>query len=380
MVSQWTTASVVITSLPLTIVILIGILGNLMVVFISTKGNRVRTKGRALIASLAFADTLESTNLLFMLVSVISYGKWIFAEELCQLNGFMTTEFVISSMYSLTAISINRYYMVVRQNYYRRVFNARNQALMIACIWCIPLPFAIGPLLGWSKFEFQSGKCLCIFFFSRSVVFSTTLLFVAVPLPIGIIGFCCFKVYKQVREHSRQLTSMTTHAPSVNVEEVRITKTLAVVIGAYLICFIPAAIINLIEMVQPSFKIPLWIDILSMILVFCNHANNPVIYGALNKQYRRAFKDIMKNLLAGRCSLEKTSDSSANNSTITGMSPAPRSRGLFKTSAKVAAIAQSRKTNQATIGIPARMLEPTTVASCWDTLYICCVNKSKETA
>lgn len=363
MISQWTTASVVVTALPLSIVILIGIFGNLMVVFISTKGNRVRTKGRALIASLALADTLESTNLIFMLVSVSNYGKWIFGDELCQLNGFMTTEFVISSMYSLTAISINRYFMVVRQSHYRRVFNARNQALIIAFIWCIPLPFAIGPLFGWSKFEFQPGKCICIFFFSRSIVFSTALLIVAVPLPLGIISFCCIKIYKQVRDHSRQVSTMANNAPSVNIEEVRITKTLTVVIGAYLICFIPAATINLIEMVQPSFQIPLWIDILSMILVFCNHANNPLIYGALNKQYRKAFKDILKNLLAGSCSLEKTSDSS-NNSTIIETSPALRSRRLFKTSANVATVAKMRKTSKGAIESPGSRLELTSVNRC----------------
>ena len=355
----WTTASVVVTALPLSIVIIIGIVGNLMVVFISTKGNRVRTKGRALIASLALADTLESTNLIFMLVSVGNHGQWIFGDELCQLNGFMTTEFVISSMYSLTAISVNRYFMVVKQSYYRRVFNTRNQALIIAFIWCIPLPLAVGPLLGWSKFEFQTGKCICIFFFSRNIAFSTMVLVVAVPLPLGIICFCCLKIFKQVRHHSNRVSAMTSSAPTVNVEEVRITKTLAVVIGAYLICFIPAATINLIEMVQPGFQIPLWIDILSMILVFCNHANNPVIYGALNKQYRKAFKDILKNLLGGRCSLEKTTDSS-NNSTVRDVletSAVQRSTRLFKTSVNVATVSQTRRRSEP-IGSPGNHLEP----------------------
>ena len=352
----WTTASVVVTAVPLCIVILIGIFGNLMVVFISTKGNRVRIKGRPLIASLALADSLESTNLIFMLVSVGNYGRWIFGDELCQLNGFMTTEFVISSMYSLTAISVNRYFMVVKQNYYRKVFNARNQALMIAFIWCIPLPLALGPLLGWSKFEFQTGKCICIFWFSRSIAFSSVLLVVAVPLPLGIICFCCFKIFKQVKHHSKQVTTMASSAPTVNVEEVKITKTLAVVIGAYLICFIPAATINLIEMVYPSFKIPLWIDILSMILVFCNHANNPVIYGALNKQYRKAFKDIFQNLFNGRCSLEKTADSSNNSTVLVDNSFVTRSGRAFKNTVDVARIASARRPSK--VDSPGQMLVP----------------------
>jgi len=347
MVAEWTTASVAVTVVPLCIVILIGIFGNLMVVFISTNGNRVRTKGRPLIASLALADTLESTNLIFMLVSVGNYGRWIFGDELCQLNGFMTTEFVISSMYSLTAISLNRYFMVVKQNYYRMVFNTRNQALIIALIWCIPLPLTTGPLLGWSEYEFQTGKCICIFWFSRSVVFSSVVLVVAVPLPLGIICFCCFKIFKQVKHHSKQVGTMASSAPTVNVEEVKITKTLAVVIGAYLICFVPAATINLIEMVFPSFKIPLWIDILSMILVFCNHANNPVIYGALNKQYRKAFRDIFRNLLRGRCTLDATGNSSNNSTILADPSVFSRPGRVFKNSVSVATAAPARKTSNA---------------------------------
>ena len=339
---SWTTATVVITALPLSIVILIGIFGNLMVVFISCKGNRVRTKGRALIASLALADTMESANLVFMLVSVASFGNWIFGDGLCQLNGFMTTEFVISSMYSLTTISLNRYFMVVKQNLYQKVFNNRNQAIFIALIWLIPLPFAIGPLLGWSKFEFQAGKCICIFYFSRSILFSTALLVVAVPVPLGIISYCCYKIFKEVRQHSMQVNNMTTSAPSLNVEEVRVTKTLVVVISAYLVCFIPAATVNLIQMLNPSFEIPLWIDIISVILVFCNHANNPVIYGAFNRQYRKAFKDIFKNLLQGRWSLENMSGNS-NNSTALETSQIVRPRKLFKTVTTVKISAREKK-------------------------------------
>ena len=62
-------ASVDVTAIPLCNLIVSGIFGNLMVV-ISTKGNCDRIKGCALIASLAFADTLESLNLIFMLVSI----------------------------------------------------------------------------------------------------------------------------------------------------------------------------------------------------------------------------------------------------------------------------------------------------------------------
>ena len=73
--NSWTTATVVVAAILVCIVIFIEILGNLVVVLVTIKGNRVRTKGRAFIASLAIADTLASTNLIFMLVSAVSCGK-----------------------------------------------------------------------------------------------------------------------------------------------------------------------------------------------------------------------------------------------------------------------------------------------------------------
>ena len=91
-------------------------LGNLMVVLVTITENRIRTKGRAFIASLAIADTLASTNLIFMPESAVNYGKWVFSDTFCQLNGFLTSQFVASLTYSLRAISVNRYLVVVKQN------------------------------------------------------------------------------------------------------------------------------------------------------------------------------------------------------------------------------------------------------------------------
>ena len=60
--NSWATATVVVALILVCIVIVIGILGNLMVVLVTIKGNRVRTKGRAFIASLALTDTFVSNK------------------------------------------------------------------------------------------------------------------------------------------------------------------------------------------------------------------------------------------------------------------------------------------------------------------------------
>ena len=80
--NSWT-ATVVVAAILVCIVIFIGILGNLMVVLVTIEENRVRTNGRAFIASLAIADTLSSSNLIFMLASAVGYCKWVFGGTFC---------------------------------------------------------------------------------------------------------------------------------------------------------------------------------------------------------------------------------------------------------------------------------------------------------
>jgi hypothetical protein len=106
---------------------------------------------------------------------------------------------------------------------------------------------------------------------------------------------------------------------NVNVEEIRITKTLIIIVLAYLICFIPPAIVNLIEMGLPNYKIPFWADIVTMNLIFANHANNPMIYGVFNRQYRRAFKELLTGLIPGlhySTSMDSTIQGNNLNSTV----------------------------------------------------------------
>ncbi|KAK3730751.1 hypothetical protein QZH41_007121 [Actinostola sp. cb2023] len=170
---DWTLSSVIVMGCWLSIVIFIGVFGNILVIIVSVQGTRIRTRGKSLIVSMACADMLESLNMIFMLITAVSYGEWIFGDVMCTFHGFMTNQFVNTSAYSLMAISVNRYFMVVKSNHYKKVFSDRNLTLMMTFIWILPLAFSVLPLLGWSKYEFQSNKATCLFYFSTSMAYQS---------------------------------------------------------------------------------------------------------------------------------------------------------------------------------------------------------------
>jgi len=292
---DWTLASVIVMGCWLGIVIFIGIFGNILVIIVSVQGTRVRRRGKSLIVSMAVADMLESINMIFMLITIAFYGEWIFGDTMCQLHGFVAMFFLCTSTCSLAVISINRYFIVVRSNQYQQVFTKAKTILIIISIWVFSFLEALPPLVGWSKFEFQSNKAACMFYFSTSKSYSIFLIMINVPGLMMVMMFCSYKIYGEVRHHQAQVHA---HAADrhINVEEIRITKTLIIIIMACVVCFIPPAISNFIEAAQPKSKIPFWLDIVPTVLLFTNHANNPIIYGLFNRHYRHAFKELFTGL------------------------------------------------------------------------------------
>lgn len=293
MTAQWSTTAVVFLVPVVFFIMFMGIAGNILVVLVLRKQSTRRITGRQFLTNLAVADIGGSANLIFMFVTILFRGKWSFGEGLCQLNGVLAIFFASASMWTLSAISVNRYVRIVRHAFYTRIFTMKTTAFALALTWFVPLVMSVAPLLGWSSHEFQFGKCSCHFFFSTSISYTFTFIILIVVIPLKIILFSYFKIYKTTTQHRMALAGHRRNHSSIHVEDIKITKTLFVVILVYMICFIPASLINIVEMARPDLGMPSWLDISSFLLVVSNHANNPLIYGLGNRSLRKAFWSIL---------------------------------------------------------------------------------------
>ncbi|XP_070535787.1 alpha-2Db adrenergic receptor-like [Ptychodera flava] len=84
------------------------------------------------------------------------------------------------------------------------------------------------------------------------------------------------------RQHNRQ---------GPRVEDVKITKTVLIVLLAFVICWAPISIVNFLETFF-NYDIPLALDLFTVYMVFLNCALNPIIYGMMNRNFRKGFRDI----------------------------------------------------------------------------------------
>lgn len=298
----WSTLAIGFLAPVVGLIILFGIIGNILVIIVLWQQQRRsrRTSANFFLINLAIADILASANLIFMLATILNQGEWLFGEAFCKINGFLTVLLGAASLLTLCAISVNRYFKIVEEGKYNLIYTKSNTLKILVATWFLPFVLSIAPIFGWSEHEYQVGKCVCHFLFGRSISYTLTFSTFIVVLPFSIILFCYLKIYKIIKAHGAMIGNLRRSQPAVHVEDIKIATTLFIVIVVFVICYIPASVINILDMASLGFKIPHWLDMLSFVLVVSNHANNPIIYNALNRSFRQSFREVLHIGSSGR--------------------------------------------------------------------------------
>lgn len=297
---QWSITTSSLMSIVLIFIMVIGILGNILVVMVTSRRRTRLLPGGVFIRSLAVVDAGGATNVIFMLVTVILRGDWVFGYVGCQISGTLIVFFGSISLHLLCIISINRYLKIARPSLYNRVFNRTGTRILLVLPWVLPLMMSLAPVFGWSAHDFHFSKSICHFFFSTSASYTITFITVVVMIPLGISGLCYIKMYCIIRAHSSTIrTSIHGSTSHSNVEEIRSAKIIFVLIVAFLMCYTPGSIINILEMA--GVRVPPLLDLIAIALIVSKHSQNPVLYGLLNRRYRRELAKLLRPLIRRCC-------------------------------------------------------------------------------
>ena len=137
-------------------IMLLALFGNGILIVTMCRTPSLRTRTNMLILNLACADL--GVALLCMPFSIITCFSrdWVFGDSLCHLNGFLNILFECSSLFTLTAISIEKYFSIVKP--LARVITTRLAWIMVAMTWIAALILALMPLTGFITFDFKAGE------------------------------------------------------------------------------------------------------------------------------------------------------------------------------------------------------------------------------
>ena len=281
----------VVVPLVLGIIVLGGIVGNLMVIYVILSQPRLRTHTNLLLLNLAIADV--SFLLLFGSFTTVHYAlnNWPLGDPLCRIIQYLLYVTCYVTVYTLIAVSAVRYLTVVYGNKSAFLRSKRSIVLLIIAIWIvflltkIPILVVHGVSMDGSTAKREcmvSGKQYAQNLFATFFVF-------AYALPLLVI---CTLYILIIRHVKRKSSSCDFHGEE---RSRHITKVVVVVVTVFAVCWLPLHVHLLVAYYgklpqRPHYKLFL---LIWQSLAFANSLLNPLIYNYFSRDFRDGFRAVM---------------------------------------------------------------------------------------
>ncbi|XP_053608665.1 G-protein coupled receptor moody-like [Plodia interpunctella] len=213
---------------------LIGIPGNLITIIALARCKKVHNATALFIINLSLSDLLFCCLELPMAATTFWAKSWVFGITMCRVFPMAKYGLVAVSLFSITAITINRYIIISHPMLYTKIYTKRNLILMVMAIWL----FCISAMIpmwteAWGRFSLDPkiGSCTIIKdIHDRSP--KKYLFVIAFVIPGLTITFCYARIFfivKRVtkRSHSSyNVNRCVTESIAIDINSAR-TSTLA---------------------------------------------------------------------------------------------------------------------------------------------------------
>ncbi|XP_039642085.1 cannabinoid receptor type 1B-like [Perca fluviatilis] len=339
------------------------VLENLMVLCVILHSQTLRSRpSYHFIGSLAVADLIGSIIFVYSFLDFhVLHRKDSPNIFLFKLAGVIAS--FTASVGSLFLTAIDRYISIHRPMSYKRIVTKTKAVIAFSVMWAISIVFSLLPLLGWNCKRLNS-VCSDIF---PLIDQKYLMLWIGMTtiLVLFIIYAYMFILWKSHHHAVRMLsrssqrsvivytaegTKVQTVRPEQARMDLRLAKTLVLILVALIICWGPLLAIMVYDLFG---KVN---DFIKTVFAFCsmltllNSTVNPVIYAMRSKDLRRAFLNICHMCQGTTQSLDNSAESDWNSRSVRGTAGGvgKDGAGCVKTRVKVAQVTVSGVTETST--------------------------------
>nr|XP_005897584.1 PREDICTED: alpha-1B adrenergic receptor [Bos mutus] len=308
--------------------ILFAIVGNILVILSVACNRHLRTPTNYFIVNLAIADLLLSFTVLPFSAALEVLGYWVLGRIFCDIWAAVDVLCCTASILSLCAISIDRYIGVRYSLQYPSLVTRRKAILALLGVWVLSTVISIGPLLGWKEPAPNDDRECGVTEEPFYALFSSLGSFY-IPLAVILVMYC--RVYivakrttknleagvmkemsnskeltlrihsKNFHEDTLSSTKAKGHNPRSSIavklfkfsREKKAAKTLGIVVGMFILCWLPffialplGSLFSTLKAPDAVFKVVFWLG-------YFNSCLNPIIYPCSSKEFKRAFVRIL---------------------------------------------------------------------------------------
>lgn len=265
--------------------------GNLLVIFSIIYFKQLHSPTNFLMVSLAVADLFVGLFLLPFSITIFMSSNVSSQDFLCKLRNSLDIFLCSTSISSLCCIAVDRYYAVCQPLSYRSKINVRVIGIMILVSWSVAA--FTGIVFTFRAPNKQEENERCALFQNKA---QNTVVVGAVFCLFGIPSILMVAIYLKIlvvaQRQARSIVNTSKSGANVNKMERKATKTLAIVMGVFLVSWTPFFLCVSFYPVS-KYSIPLHVIQLSKWLGWSNSMYNPCVYAFFYKHFRLAFRIII---------------------------------------------------------------------------------------
>lgn len=175
----------------------VGLAANSAVVHTFRYSQVLQTPANTLIIGCVVCDiTMILLGFPFVIASYF-YGDWLFGAAWCEGYGFVVTLLGVSSICILTAVAIDRYFVVTEAPFAKKITTFKAAMTILSCFG-YGLLWATFPLVGWGRFVVEPGGFSCGPDWANNASsprsYAIVILVLVFFLPVSIIAFCYCRI------------------------------------------------------------------------------------------------------------------------------------------------------------------------------------------
>lgn len=274
----------------LSLILLAGFVGNILVVGVVALRCEMRTRTNIFFTNLAITEIGTCGVSVPLMLMGLTKHRWIWTNELCQVNCFMLQFWFLECVFTLIALSLHKYLSVFKP--LKRIMNRKRTFIVIICTWIVAFLCAIGPVLGWENISNQSEAATCYFNNPTTTLhFTHVIFFSAIAYIIPLIGIIIiyFTVIRVIQKHFKRIRDTGIIDDKGIRAKRRIVITISIVIFVFFLCWTPFfvnSVMTLLNVERDFLRGALYCGFSFSVL-------NPIILVLRNPRFKRGFGEIL---------------------------------------------------------------------------------------
>uniref|UniRef100_A0A8C9SJV8 Relaxin family peptide receptor 3.3a1 n=2 Tax=Scleropages formosus TaxID=113540 RepID=A0A8C9SJV8_SCLFO len=292
----------IIISIVYSVVCVVGLVGNLLVLFLmKVKQGVKRSSINLFVLNLAVTDFQFVLTLPFWAADTALDFSWPFGDAMCRIVLSVTVMNMYASVFFLTAMSVTRYRSVASA-LEERASGTRCSAPWVSALLWLSASAATAPTFTFSSVVSVAGEKLCLLRFPEGqrwlALYHVQKIVVAFVVPMVIVSVCYLRLLRFIRRRSSMMRKKEPRrgsSSSSRVTRSRVTRSVTVVVLSFFLCWMPNHAItlwgvlvkfNVVRWDKSYYMIHTYVFPVSVCLAHVNSCLNPVLYCLMRREFR----------------------------------------------------------------------------------------------